>query len=177
MRDMINMHDFSGFIYLAVNLLFITVMPSLILLGISRVILLMFTAPSEDERTHPKLAFWKKVLLGSLGGMIGEITAVAVYHSAESSWCRDMSAQGSYCDGQGIMVLFLTVPLGAILGGCISVLWTWYSLLIRATKPWASIFSYCGGNRALNLGFAAAVPIVYWAIFALAMYRLTRNLL
>jgi hypothetical protein len=57
------------------------------------------------------------------------------------------------------------------------MLWTWYSLRIPANKPWASVFSYRGKNRALNVGFAVAVQAVYWAIFALTVYRLSRNLL
>jgi hypothetical protein len=131
----------------------------------------------QNKRTGLRLAFWKKASLGILGGIVGEIIAIAMYHPAESSWCRDISAKGSYCNGQGPLVLILTVPLGAILGSRVSMVWTWYCLRIRADNLWASVFSYCGRNRALNVGFAVAVQAVHWATFALAMYLLTRNLL
>lgn len=124
-----------------------------------------------------KLSFWKKVFLGILGGFAGEIAAIAVLPLAESKWCRNMSAQGSHCDGQGPLVLIFTVPLCAILGSCASMLWTWISVGIPAHKPWASIFSYSGRNRALNVAFAVAIQALYWAIFALATYLQTRNLL
>ena len=131
----------------------------------------------QNEETNLRLAFWKKVSLGILGGIIGEITAIAMYRPAESSWCKDMSAQGSYCDGQGPLVLILTVPLCAIFGSCASMLWTWYSLGISANNPSVSVFSYRGKNRLLNVVIAVAVQAGYWAFFALAVYRLTRNLL
>ncbi len=162
---------------LTATLLFITVFPSLILMAATRVILSSLKMSPQNDGTNLRLGFWKRVFLGILGGLVGEITAIAVYLPAESKWCRDMSAQGSYCDGQGPLVLILTVPLCAILGSCVSLLWTWCSLGIRANNPWASVFSYCGRNRALNVGLAVAVQAVYWATFALAVYRLTRNLL
>jgi hypothetical protein len=40
-----------------------------------------------------------------------------------------------------------------------------------------SIFSYRGKNQARNVGFAVAVQVAYWAIFAFAVYLATRNLL
>jgi hypothetical protein len=120
---------------------------------------------------------WKQVLLGTLGGFAGEVAAIAIYPTAESTWCRDMSAQGSYCDGQGPMVLILTVPLFAILGSCISLLWTSYGGHVPAESPRASVFSYRGGDRVLNIGFAVAVQATYWTIFTLAAYLLTRSLL
>ncbi len=174
---MMNIQSLSAFFYLTTILLFITVIPSWILLAAARYILSCLEMSPRNETTDLKLGFWKKVSLGILGGLVGEITAIAIFPSAESNWCRDMSAQGSYCDGQGPLVLIPTVPLCAILGSCASIFWTWYSLRIRANAPWASVFSYCGRNRALNVGFAVAVQAVYWAIFALAVYLYTRNLL
>ena len=158
-------------------LLLLAVTPSLILLAAGRYIVSCLETSPQNEATGLKLGFWKKVFLGILGGIVGEITAIAMSFPAESSWCKDMSAQGSYCDGQGPMVLILTVPLCAILGSCASIFWTWYSLRIPANNPWASVFSYCGSNRTLNVGFAVAFQTVYWAIFALAVYLYTRNLL
>jgi hypothetical protein len=131
----------------------------------------------QNVGTDLRLAFWKKVSLGVLGGIVGEITAIAMYRPAESSWCRDMSAQHSYCDGQGSLVLILTVPLCAIFGSCISMLWTWYSIGLPADNPWVSVFSYRGKNRVMNVGFAAAIQAIYWLIFALSVYRLTRSVL
>jgi hypothetical protein len=150
-------------------LLVFTVIPSFILSGLKM--------SWQNDGIDRKLAFWKKFLLGILGGFAGEITGVAVFPSANSNWCRDMSAQGSHCDGQGGLVLIFTVPLCAIIGSCASILWTWISVTIPAKKPWASIFNYGGGNRAMNVVFAVAVQALYWAIFALAIYRFTRNLL
>ncbi len=161
----------------AAFLLFFAATPSLILLAAARYIVSRLEMSPQNEATGFKLGFWKKVLLGIIGGIVGEITAVAMFYPAESSWCRDMYAQGSYCDGQGPLVLILTIPLCAILGSCAAILWTWYSLRIRANNPWASIFSYCGRNRALNVGLAVSFQTVYWAIFALTVYLYTRNLL
>ena len=131
----------------------------------------------KNEWREFKLGFWKKVILGILGGLAGEITAFAVFFLAESNWCKDMNSQGSHCDGQGPLVLILTVPLCGMIGSCASMLWTWVSIAIPANKPWASVFSYSGGNRAPNIGSTVAVQALYWAIFALAVYHLTRNLL
>jgi len=172
-----NLRDLYLWCFAAAFLLFPAVTTPLVLLGTARYIASYLETSPQNEATGPKLGFWKKVSLGILGGLVGEITAVAMLYPAGSSWCRDMYAQGSYCDGQGPLVLILTVPLCAVLGSCASVLWTWYSFRIRANNPCASVFSYCGRNRALNLGFAVAFQAVYWAIFALAMYLLTRNLL
>ena len=170
------MHDFVGVFYLIAFFLLITVFPSWILLVVARIIAALDNS-AKTEGTTVKLAFWKKVLLGSLGGFVGEILAVAVYPLAESAWCRDEFAQGSYCDGQGPLVLIFTLPLCAIVGSCVSMIWSWYSFGIRADTPWASVFSYCGSSRARNLGFAVAVQIMYWAIFARAVYLFTRSLL
>lgn len=147
------------------------------LIGCGPLHTLVFGNVSAKRDDRPKARLLEESVLGILGGLVGEITAIAIFPSAESNWCRDMSAQGSYCDGQGPLVLIPTVPLCAILGSCASIFWTWYSLRIRANAPWASVFSYCGRNRALNVGFAVAVQAVYWAIFALAVYLYTRNLL
>jgi hypothetical protein len=157
--------------------LFFAATPPLILLAAARYIVSRLEISPQNQATGPTLGFWKKVFLGTLGGIVGEITAIAMLFPAESSWCRDMSAQGSYCDGQGPMVLILTVPLSAILGSCASIVWTWYSLRIRANNPCASVFSYFGRNRALNVGIAIAIQALYWAIFALAIYHYTRSLL
>jgi hypothetical protein len=172
-----NFREIFLWCYLAAFLLFVAATPSLVLLAASRYVVSRLEISPQNPATSLKFGFWKKVFLGILGGIVGEITAVAMFLPAESSWCSDMFAQGSYCDGQGPMVLILTVPVCAILGSCISTLWTWFSLRIRANNPWASVFSYCGKNRALNLGFALAFQTVYWAIFALAVYLYTRNLL
>lgn len=153
--------------FLAAGLLFFTAAPSFILSGLKM----------QNVATDIRLAFWKKMSLGVLGGIIGEVMAIAMYCPAESSWCRDMSAQGSYCDGQGPMVLIFAIPLCAIVGSCASMLWTWYSLSIQANHPWASVFSYCGGSRTVNVRFAIAIQTVYWATFAFAVYLWTRNLL
>jgi len=177
---LINIQNFGEFLawcFLAAFLLFFAVTPSLALLGAARYIVSCLEKSPQSGGTDPKLGFWKKVFLGILGGIVGEITAIAMSFPAESRLCRDMSAQGSHCDGQEPMILILTVPLCAILGSCVSIFWTWYSLRIRANHPWASVFSYCGSNRALNVGFAVAAQAVYWAIFALAVYLFTSNLL
>ena len=172
-----NFRDMFLLCFTAAFLLFIAATPSLVLLAASRYVVSRLDISPQNQATGPKLGFWKKVFLGILGGIVGEITAIAMLFPAESSWCRDMSAQGSYCDGQGPMVLILTVPLCAILGSCASIFWTWFSLRIRANNPWASVFSYCGRNRALNVGFAIAIQAIYWAAFASAVYLYTRNLL
>ena len=174
---MINDQIFKALFYLIVILLSLAVIPSLILLAAARYIVSCLKTSPQIDTPGLKLRFWKKVFLGVFGGAAGQITAIAMLFPAESSWCRDMYAQGSYCDGQGPLVLIFTVPLCAILGSCAAILWTWYSLRIRANSPWASVFSFCGGNRALNLGLAVAVQAVYWAIFALAVYLYTRSLL
>ncbi len=124
-----------------------------------------------------KLSYWKKIILCGFGGLTGAIIAIAVFPFANSNWCRDMSAQGSHCDGQGGLILIITVPLCIVIGSCASILWTWISVAIPAQKPWASIFSYGGGNRAMNVAFAVAIQILYWTIFALITYSLTRSLL
>jgi uncharacterized membrane protein HdeD (DUF308 family) len=172
-----NLKELFMWCFPAAFLLFFAVTPSLALLGAARYIVSCLETSPKDEATGLKLGFWKKVFLGILGGIVGEITAIAMFYPAESSWCRDMYAQGSYCGGLEPLVLILTVPLCAILGSCASILWTWYSLRIRSNNPWASVFSYCGRNRALNVGFAVAFQAVYLAIFALAVYLLTRDLL
>jgi hypothetical protein len=151
----------------AAFLLFLAATPSFILSGLKM----------QNEGTNLRLSFWKKVSLGILGGIVGEITAFAMLWPAESSWCRDMSAQGSYCDGQGPLVLIITVPIAAIFASSISMLWSWFGLRIPANNPWTSVFSYRGKHRVVNAGTAVAIQAVYWAIFALAVYRLTRNLL
>jgi uncharacterized membrane protein HdeD (DUF308 family) len=167
MMNIHNLRELFLWCFPAAFLLFFAVTPSFILSGLKM----------QNEATGLKLGFWKKVFLGILGGIVGEITAIAMFYPAESSWCRDMYAKGSYCDGQGPLVLILTIPLCAILGSCASILWTWYSLRIRANNPWASVFSYCGRNRTLNVGIAIAIQALYWAIFALAIYHYTRSLL
>lgn len=169
MTGILNFRDLYLMCFLIMFLLLFTVIPSLIFS--------VLNVSWKNAGIDRKLTFWKKIILGILGGLAGEIAAIAVLPLAESKWCRDMSAQGSHCDGQGPLVLIFTVPLCAILGSCASMLWTWISVGIPAHKPWASIFSYCGGNRALNMAFAVAIQALYWAIFALAVYRFTRNLL
>jgi len=176
-KDMINDQIFKALFYLIVILLSLAVISSLILLAAARYIVSCLKTPPQNDAPRLKLGFWKKVFLGFLGGLVGEITAIAIFPSAESKWCSDMYAQGSYCDGQGPLVCILTVPLCAILGSCAAILWTWYSLRIRANSPWASVFRYSGGNRAANVGLAVAVQTVYWAIFAWAIYVFTCNLL
>ena len=131
----------------------------------------------QNKQAAMKLAFWKKVLLGTLAGFVGEVAAIGMYFRAESKWCSDEFARGSYCDGQGPLILVFTVPLFAIVASCVCLLWTWYSLRLPANSRWASVFSYSGPNRASNTGFALAVQAVYWAIFVLAAYRLSRFLL
>jgi hypothetical protein len=148
-------------------------------------LLLVFVAPSfilsglkmQNEAAGVRLVFWKKMLLGIVGGLVGAVVAIAVYPLAESAWCRDMFAQGSYCDGQGPLIMGLTVPAFAIVGSCVSMLWTWCSLRIPANSPLASVFSFRGRNRALNVGLAAAVQLVYWAVFAWIVYGVSRSLL
>jgi len=152
---------------MAAFLLFFAATPSFILSGLKM----------QKAGTNLKLAFWKKMSLGILGGIAGEVMSIAMYWLADSSWCRDMSSQGSYCDGQGPMVLVYTVPLSAILGSCDSMLWTCCSVAMPSNRSWASIFSYRGNNKALNVGFAIAVQIAYWTLFAFAVYLVTRNLL
>jgi hypothetical protein len=109
-----------------------------------------------------------------LGGLVGGITAIAVFSPAQSAWCQAESARGSYCDGDGPMLLFaLTIPLGAVVASSIAVLWTWFSFLIPADRLYASVFTYRGDRRGLNVGIALAVQAVYWSIFAVALYALT----
>ena len=172
-----NFRELFLWCFAAAFLLFFAATPPLILLAVARYVVSRLEISPQNQATGPKLSFWKKVFLGTLGGIVGEITAIAMLFPAESSWCKDMSAQGSYCDGQGPMVLILTVPLSAILGSCASIVWTWHSLHIRANNPWASVFCYCGRNRTLNVGIAIAIQALYWAIFALAIYHYTRSLL
>jgi hypothetical protein len=131
----------------------------------------------QNTETGTGLAFWKKAVLGTLGGLVGTGAAIGVYYPAESKWCSDMFAQGSYCSGQGVLVLGITVPLCAVVASSISMLWTWYSIRIPPNAPWASVFSYSGRNRARNVACAVAIQAVYWAVFAFASYRLTLNLL
>ncbi|MGA3008863.1 MAG: hypothetical protein ABSD72_01250 [Terracidiphilus sp.] len=174
---MINIQSLRDVFYLIVLSLSFAVIPSWILLAVSRVIGWSLKTSPQEEAADVRLGFWKNVFLGALGGFVGEVMAVAMLYPAESSWCRDMYAQGSYCDGQGPLVLILTVPLCAIIGSCTAIIWTWYSLGIRANNPWASVFSYRGRNRALNVGLVIAVQAVYWVIFAWAIYLFTRSLL
>ncbi len=127
----------------------------------------------QNEDAHRELTYWKKVSLGMLGGIVGGITAFAVFFPAQSAWCRAEEANGSYCR-DGAMILFaLTVPLSVVLGSIISLLWTWFSLLIPADCLYASVFSYCGDGRKLNAGIALAVQAFYWSSFAIALYRFT----
>jgi hypothetical protein len=128
----------------------------------------------RNEETSKRLSYWKKVSIGMLGGVVGGITAIAVFFPAQSAWCTAESAKGSYCDGDGPMLLVaLTIPVGSFVASSIAVLWTWFSFLIPADRHSASVFTYRGDLRGLNVGIALAVQSVYWSIFAVALYRLT----
>ena len=158
-------------------LLLATAVPVWILLAGAQVLRSSLNRPEKNVAVRPALVFWKKLLFGALGGVIGEVIAIAVYRPAEASWCRDMAAQGSYCDGQGPLILAFTVPLCGIIGSCVATVWTWFSLRISSESPYASVFSYRGENRARNAAIAVAVQLAYWSLFALAAYRVTRGLL
>lgn len=168
---------FEIFCSLVAMLLVLATVSPLILLMIVRVFFWGAKGIPQNAGVNQKLHFWKKLLLGIAGGFIAEIVAIAVYSPAEARWCREMAARGSYCDGQGVLILIFTVPLGAILGSFISLLWTWCSLRIPASSPWASVFTYSGKNRALHLGLALAIQIAYWSIFTLAAYLQACDLL
>jgi hypothetical protein len=146
-----NLRELFLWCFPAAFLLFFAATPSLILLAAARYVVSRLEVSPQNEAMDLKLGFWKKEFLGILGGIVGEITAIAMFFQAQSIGCRDMYTKGTHCDGQAPLVLILTVPLCGILGSCASILWTWYSLRIRANNPWASVFSYCGRNRALNL--------------------------
>ncbi len=131
----------------------------------------------QNRETGVRRAFWKKAALGTLAGLVGAGVAFAVFYPALAKVCSDMVARGSCCDGQSPLVLGITVPLCAVVASSISTLWTWYSFRMPPSSPWASVFTYVGGNRTRNVACAAAIQAVYWAIFAFAGYCLTRNLL
>ena len=140
--------------------------------GIALAVVREFSAPLKDRWT-----FWRRLGFAVFGAFLAEIIAVLVYGLAESKWCRDMFARGTYCDGQGPMILILIVPLCAILASCISSGWTWYSLRASVQSPRAPILSYRGSNRMLNIGFVVTVQALYWSTFTLAIYFLTLHLL
>ena len=171
------MQDALSFLIVIGILLLATAVPAWILLAGSQVLRSSLNEPAQNVAIRPTLAFWKKLLLGTLGGVIGEVIAIAVYRPAEESWCRDMAAQGSYCDGPGPLILIVTVPLCGIIGSCVATVWTWFSLRVSPESPYASVVSYRGENRALNVAIAVAIQLCYWSLFALAAYRVTRGLL
>ncbi|MDR3741531.1 MAG: hypothetical protein P4L40_21140 [Terracidiphilus sp.] len=151
--------------------------PAWILLVGAQVVRASLNKSKPDDTAKPTLAFWKKLLLGMLGGAIGEVVAVSVCGPAISSWCRDLSAQGYNCDGQGSLILVFTIPLCAVLGSSLSTIWTWYSLRIPAERAYGSVFRYRGVKRALNVAVAIAIQAVYWSLFAFAAYQLTLGML
>jgi hypothetical protein len=133
---------------------------------------------TQNEEVGLELALWKKVLLGVLGGLSGAIAAIVVVDPAVSAWCRELYSKGWQCNGGlGSLFVIFTVPFGAILGSGVSVLWTRWTIRVPATRPWASVFSYCGRNRALNIGIAIAVQAIYWTIFVWVMYLISLKLL
>lgn len=163
-------------IFVAVSLL-LTGLPAWILLAGAQVVRASLNKSRPGETAKPTLPFWKKLLLGTLGGAIGEVVAISVCSPALSRWCRDLSAQGYSCDGQGSLILIFTIPVCALLGSCVSTVWTMYSLRIPAQKAHASVFTYRGENRALNVAVAIAIQAAYWSLFALAGYRLSLGML
>jgi len=156
-----------------------------VFLGLAAVLLLLPMVPSfvlsllkmRNEAANVNLAFWKKFGLGEVGGLVGAIASIAALYSAEPQWCADMSAKGSYCDGQGGLILIFTLPVATVVGVIVAMLWSWSSLRISANSPWTSVFSYRGENRAKNVGIAIAIQIAYWAIFFLAFRAFSLSLL
>jgi hypothetical protein len=162
--------------FIAVSLL-LTGLPAWVLLAGAQMLRSISNKSTPGKIAKTSLAFWKKLLLGTLGGAMGEVVAISVYGPAESSWCREMSARGSHCDGQGPLILIFTIPICALLGSCVSTIWTAYSLRTPAQKTHASVFIYRGEKRALNVAVAITIQTVHWTVFAFAAYHLTLDML
>jgi hypothetical protein len=153
---------------LLATFLFCAAVPAVTALAVLR----EFSVPLKD-----RLTFWKKLGLATFGALLAELIAVLAYTPAEAKWCADMTARGTYCDGQGPMILIFSVPLCAVLASCISSSWSWYRLRPSAKSPWAAVFSYRSPIGILNIGVAVAIQMLYWGIFALTTYWFTLHLL
>ena len=150
--------------------LFLPVIPPLILFSAAGIIRSSLGMVLQSRDKNRKWTFWRDVLLGALGGLAAETAAIATFFPALSRWCWDSSVRGSYCNGFEVFALLFIVPFCAIFGSSVSMLWTWYSRRMPANNVWASVFTYSGRHRALNLALAIVVQAVYWALFALAVY-------
>ncbi len=103
-------------------------------------------------------------VLGLIGGIAGECMAVfSLFLSTELSCIRG----GQLChDGQAGMELMLTVPLFSLLGSVVAILWTRLTLQFSSQKIYASIFTYAGPSRTLNLSVSLASVFAMWLISA-----------
>ncbi len=111
------------------------------------------------------------VLLGLAGGILGEFTATSSLFLA--SWWDCRIGDPVCHDGQSGMLLIVTIPVLSFFGSVISLLWTWISLGVAPSKPWASVFLYDGPNRQLNRILAVAIPIMFWSLSTLVITHMT----
>jgi hypothetical protein len=123
--------------------------------------------PGKDGKSDRKVHY---VLLGLIGGLAGEFTAVISLFI--STWWACRTGNQVCHDGQAGMVLIVTIPVLSFLGSILSLVWTWISLGFASNRLWASLFRYDGPNRLLNRVLATAIQIIFWPLFTLVIVRL-----
>lgn len=124
--------------------------------------------PASPSRSVRRVPFLLLAVLGGLGGNAAAFNSILI-----GEWwiCR---TQRQLCyDGQGGIILVVTVPVLAIVGALIAWGWTWLTLRVAPHHPWASIFRYSGSLRWLNWLLALVVPVAFWALVTFGLIRVT----
>jgi hypothetical protein len=104
-------------------------------------------------------------VLGLIGGFAGECMAVCSLFFATEWSC--FKGQQLCHDGQAGMELMFTIPFFAVLGSIVAILWTRLTLRFSPQKIYASILTYAGPSRTLNLSASMAFVFAMWLISTL----------
>ena len=124
--------------------------------------LMVFSAAAKATRFHYLVA-------GLLGGVVGEFCGTSGLFLSLWYGCL---GQGKSCNtAQGDMGLLVTIPVGALLGCVLGMLWILATLRFPPTSPWASLSRYTGPSRAGNWACSIATPVAFCILATLTVMR------
>jgi len=124
--------------------------------------------PSANSNSVRKIHY---VWLGILGGIAGEIIAVNSLFLA--GWWSCQKGSELCHDEQPWMLLMFSLPGLSFFGSLLSLTWTWFTLGINTSKPFASVFVYDGPNRFLNRVAALCIQLIFWPLALLVLTLMT----
>jgi hypothetical protein len=122
--------------------------------------------PASKIRAERKVPYFRLALLG---GLTGEFVAVSTLFWSE--WW-DCKTRGISCyDGQGPILLGLTIPVMAVFGSLLAMAWTWLSIRFPSEILGASVMTYTGRFPRLNWVCGVFLVSVFWVVIEIVAFR------